>query len=100
MDFNSEYLLSGSTDLVVRAFRRTSDEWEDYFDGRGHQAGIRQVHLFRSRPSVAVTGDIQGGMMLWDLEAKCQMEGLINKYLCEGYRLHNAVLSISEVRTM
>ena len=54
---------------------------------------IRQVHLLRARPHFAVTGDLKGGVRVWNLREKALSSTIDDQ---EGYRLDNAVVGISE----
>ena len=54
---------------------------------------IRQVHLLRARPHFAVTGDLKGGVRVWNLKERALSSTIDDQ---EGYRLDNAVVGISE----
>jgi hypothetical protein len=64
-----------------------------------HQKNIifRCLHLFFCRPTFAVSGDIYGGINVWNLDEKCLDDGIDLGKEQEGYRHQNAVVSMDEV---
>ena len=54
---------------------------------------IRQVHLIKARPHFAVTGDLRGGVRVWNLRERALASTIDDQ---EGFRLDNAVVGISE----
>lgn len=58
---------------------------------------IRQVHLIRTRRHFAVTGDLRGGVRVWNLKERTLASTIDDQ---EGYRLDNAVVGISEEESM
>lgn len=106
VDFNMDYIAVGSSDRVVRFFlynrdRHSSSVKEDEVGScmavGNERHDIRQVHLIRTRRHFAVTGDLRGGVRVWNLKERTLASTIDDQ---EGYRLDNAVVGISEEESM